>query len=130
MAFTVGNKPAPGYPQPFGTKEMVEFDHTGPASYAAFTSPTTGGEVLAANGNGLNMSGFDRVSGGVDTTGQISVAVVPYLGGYGNAMPKVILVYTSLVTATLGGQAQTAGTQVVATTNLSTFSWRLEALCV
>src|ERR1700678_3575212 len=112
MAFTTGNKPLPGYPMPIGDKLLVEFDHTGPASYTQFVSPTTGGEVLQANGSGLNFGGFDRLGGGTGTTGQISVPGVPYLGGYGNSMPKVILVYTSLVTATLGGQAQTAGTQI------------------
>ena len=130
MAFATGNKPTPGYPMPVGEKLLMEFDHTGPSSYVQFVSPTTGGEVLTANSGGLNMSGFDRVSGGTDTTGQITATIVPYLGGYGNAMPKVIIVYTSLVTATLGGQAQTAGSQIEATTNLSTFSWRMEALCV
>lgn len=128
MAFTTGSKPLPGYPRQLGAKIQQVFDRTGPASYSLYTSPSTGGDVM--NASDLAVGGFDRVGVGVDTTGQISCDVIINLGGYQNAVPSVILVYYSRVTATLGGQAQTAGTQIVAATNLSTFSWRVEANCV
>ena len=131
MAFTVGNRPLPGYPMPLGEKIQVDFDHTGPASYTQFATPATGGDVIKANGGGLNFGGFDDISSGVvDTTGQFIAYPIMNLGGYGNAVPQVIIVYYSLVTATVGGQAQTVGTQVVAATNLSTFSFRFRATMI
>ena len=131
MAFPLGNKPLPGYPMPVGDTYLAEFDHTGPASYTQFTSPATGGDVLKTPSGGINFGGFDDVSSGVvDTTGQIIAYVVPNLGGYANAVPQVIIVYYSLVTATVGGQSQTVGAQVAAATNLSTFSFRFRATCV
>jgi len=112
-----------------GTKNLYVFDHAGPSSYTQFATPATGGDVLIAQKGGLNFGGFDWMSSGViDDSGQIIAYVFPVNGGYGNAVPSVNVVYYSLVTATLGGQAQTAGTQVVATTNLSTFSWRFAAI--
>ena len=132
MAFPLGNKILPGYELPLGDKVLVSFDRTGPASYTTFVPATgLGGDILKAASGGLNRGGFDYVDGdAADTTGQIQVFPVFALGGFGNATPQVTLVYFSLVTATLGGQAQTAGTQIVATTNLSTFSWRLRAIMV
>lgn len=130
MAFTTGNQVLPGYEMSIGDKLLVAFDHTGPASYVQFVSPTTGGEVIQAASGGLNRGGFDRLQMGTDTTGQISAVVIPSLGGYGNAMPSVIVQYNSLVSATLGGQMQTAGTQIVAGTNLTTFAWRCEAVMI
>ena len=132
MAFPLGNKPLPGYPQPSGEKYQVIFDHPGPASYTQLTAGTTptGGDKISASGGGLNFGGFDKVDGGYDSTGQISASVIPLGSGYGNATPSVIVKYVSLVTATLGGQAQTAGSEIAATTNLSTFSWRMQAIAV
>ena len=130
MAVNVGNTPLPGYPMPFGEKYAMEFDHSGPSSYTQFVSPSTGGDITTAISVG--MGGFDDIdaAGGVDTTGQIACYAIKNFGGNGNAVPSVILIYYSLVTASLGGQAQTANTQIVATTNLSTFSWRLSATMV
>ena len=128
MAFTTGNQVLPGYPQPWGDKNKVFFDHTGPASYTQFTTPTTGGDVI--NAADIGQGGFDNMDGAVDTTGQIAAYPIMYLGGYGNAVPKVIIAYYALVTATLGGQSQVVGTQIAASTNLSTFSFRFDAVCV
>jgi hypothetical protein len=128
MAVPIGNTPCSSYPMPVGKKLENIFDHTGPASYTQFSTPTTGGDVL--NASDIGVGGFDRVEGSWDTTGQFSCVAINQAGGYGNALPKVILYYTALVTATVGGQAQTAGTQVASATNLSTFSFRLRAVCV
>lgn len=130
MAFKLGNQPVAGYPMPLGDKYLVEFDHTGPASYAQFVTPNTGGDVVKANGGGLNFGGFDDMDINVDTSGQIAAYPVRTLAGYGNAVPQITLIYYSLVTASVGGQNQTAGTQVVAATNLSTLSWRCQAIMV
>jgi len=128
MAFKTGNKPLPGYPMQLGDKIQQVFDHTGPSSYTQFASPTTGGDVIQAADIGVG--GFDAMEPVVDTTGQIIAYPVITLGGYGNAVPKVFIAYWSLVTATVGGQAQTLGTQVVASTDLHTFSFRFKAVCV
>jgi hypothetical protein len=131
MAIPLGNRPLPGYPMPDGDKYVSIFDHSGPASYTQFNSTTgAGGDVLKANGNGLNFGGIDGLNADVDTSGQWAVYPVNFLGGYGNSVPQVTLVWYSLVTATVGGQSQTAGTQAVAGTNLSTFSTRLAGFFV
>ena len=131
MAFTAGKKVLPGYTQAEGAKIGIVFDSTGPASYTAFTSPSTGGGSLSVQIDGLNLGGLDWLSSGVlDTTGQIIAYTYPINGGYGNSVPKFGVIYYSLVSATLGGQVQTAGAQIVTSTNLSSFSWRYRALGV
>jgi hypothetical protein len=128
MAFKTGNQTLPGYPRQVGDKIEQTFDHTGPASYTQFASPTTGGDII--NAADIGVGGFDSMQPVVDTTGQIIAYPVLTLAGYGNAVPKVYIAYWSLVTGTVGGQAQTLGTQVVATTDLHTFSFRFKATCV
>ena len=129
MAFPIGNTVLPGYTMPVGEKYELMFDHTGPTSYTQFSSPSTGGDVI--NASDLGFGGFDEVEADMaDVSGQFIAYVVPLNGGYGNAVPKVVVVWYSLVTATLGGQSQTAGAQVAASTNLSTFSLRIRARAV
>jgi hypothetical protein len=123
------NTPVAGYPQPIGDKYLEIFDHAGPSSYTQFSTPTTGGDVVKASD--LGFGGIDSLEPDmVDTTGQFVVYAVPVNGGGGNAVAKVILVWYSLVTASLGGQSQVIGTQVIAATNLSTFKVRLRATLV
>lgn len=131
MAFKVGTQILPGYEMPVGDKLLVVFDRTGPASYTSFnTSTGVGGDVLTATGP-LGRGGFDYIdSDGSDTTGQIQVTPVYPKAGSGNAVPSAVIRYFSMVTATLGGQAQTAGTEIVTGTNLSTFSFRIMAWMV
>jgi hypothetical protein len=131
MAFTLGNLVLPGYPNQVGEKMQVVFDHTGPTSYVRYVSATkAGGDVIKATGGGLNLGGFDNADDTADTTGQINAVVTMDLAGSGNAVPQITLRYFSLVTATLGGQSQTLGTEVAAGTNLSTFSFRFYAIMV
>lgn len=130
MAFNLGNTIVAGYPQPLGTKYILHVDRTGPASYTrVVTGPVpTGGDVF--NAADVGMGGFDNVDATMDTTGQFyAVGILPNAGS-GNAVPSVILKWFSAVTATVGGQAQTLGTEVAAGTNLSTFSLRVEAIMV
>lgn len=128
MAFPIGNTPLAGYPMSWGSKYENIFDHTGPASYAQFVAPSTGGDIISADS--LGMGGFDKAIGGVDTTGQILALVFNRTGGNGNASGAVTVKYWALVTATLGGQSQTINTQIAATTDLSTFSFRIQATMV
>ena len=119
----------PGYEMPFGSKKFLVFDHTGPTSYVAFVSPSTGGDVI--NAADLGEGGFDFIDSDMtDPAGQVYAQVQPINGGNGNALPSVRIVWYSLVTATIGGQAQTANTQIVAATNLSAIALRLRAMCV
>jgi hypothetical protein len=130
MAFPLGNKVLPGYPQQVGAKNQVIFDHTGPTSYVRYVTGTTpvGGDSITAIS--LGFGGFDNVDDTVDTTGQINAVVVMDLGGYNNAVPRVTIKYYATVTATLGGQSQTIGTEIAAGTNLSNFSFRFESYMV
>lgn len=131
MAFKLGISVLPGYPQPLGSKYLLMFDRTGPTSYTQFTAATgVGGDVLKATQGGLNFGGFDNVDDTFDTTGQVEAVVVMFLAGSGNAVPQVTIKYFSLVTATLGGVSQTANTEIAAGTNLSTFSFRFQAVAV
>jgi hypothetical protein len=129
MAFALGNKVLPGYLRQVGDKIEIVFDHTGPTSYTQFSTTTgLGGEVLLASS--LGVGGFDFVEVSRDTTGQISAGIALTASGTGNAVKQVSLIYVALATATMGGQSQTINTQVATATNLSTFSWRIKALCV
>lgn len=132
MAFKIGIQVLPGFPQPIGEKYQVIFDRTGPTSYVRYVTGTTpsGGDVIQATGSGLNLGGFDNLDDTADTTGQIEAVVVMDKGGNGNNVPQVTIRYFSLVTASLGGQSQTLGVEVVAGTNLSTFSFRFQAVMV
>jgi hypothetical protein len=131
MAFKLGTQMLAGYEMPVGEKLLIVCDRTGPASYTQFSATTgLGGDILIAQQGPFNRGGFDYVDDSVDTTGQIQIFPVMTKAGSGNAVPQVTLVYYSLATATFGGQAQTIGTQIVAATNLSTFSFRLRALMV
>jgi hypothetical protein len=130
MAFPLGVKVLPGYPQQVGVKNQIVFDRTGPASYVRYVTGTTptGGDIIKAIS--LGFGGFDNMDDTYDTTGQIQAAVCMDQGGNGNATPQITLKYYAAVTATLGGQSQTLGTEIAAATNLSTFSFRFECYMV
>ncbi len=119
MAFKTGNQPLPGYPQAFGKKYAMVFDHTGPSSYTQF-SAGSGGDVIKASA--LGMGGFDFAEViGLDTTGTDSVQVILTLGGSGNSVPQVTLKWFT-------SAAQT--TEQSASANLSTISVRIFAIMV
>ena len=132
MAFPLGITVLPGYPNQVGVKNQIVFDRTGPTSYVRYVTCTTptGGDTIKASGGGLNWGGFDNIDDTADDTGQISAIAVMDRGGFGNAVPQVTIRYFALVTATLGGQSQTLGTEIAAGTNLSTFSFRFECYMV
>jgi len=124
----MANTILPGYIMPLGDKYLICFDHTGPSSYAQFSSPTTGGDKI--NASDIGMGGFDTMQPVVDTTGLVIAYPVFNYGGNGNAVPSVVMQYWSLVTATIGGQSQTLGTQIAASTDLSALKFRVKAICV
>lgn len=126
------NTPLAGYPMPLGAKYLTVFDHNGPTSYTQAGIAgvvSSGGDVI--NALDIGIGGFDVFeSDMVDSTGQLYALVIATNGGSGNAVPSVRVVWYSRVTATVGGQAQTANTEVAASTNLSTFVLRCRALGV
>jgi hypothetical protein len=131
MAFNTGNTILPGYVTPLThNKYLMHFDRTGPASYTRVVTGAvpSGGDLL--NAADVGMGGFDNVDSMLDTTGQLYAQPIMLNGGYGNAVPSVILKWFSAVTATVGGQSQTLGNEVAAGTNLSTFSIRVQAIMV
>jgi hypothetical protein len=123
--FTSGIKVLPGYPLQCGDKYVVVFDFAGPVSYSRTT-----GIVINALTSGLNLSGFDWAQATEDTTNTFDAQIQFSAGGFGNAVPSLILRPVSIVTATAGGQSQTAGTEAAAGTNLSQFSFRIMAYMV
>lgn len=126
----MSNRILPGYMAPVGDKYLIHFDHDGPSSYSRVTVGTTpsGGDII--NASDLGVGGFDNLDGMTDPTGRFYVLAVPIGGGGGNAVTQVMLIWFSNVTATVGGQSQTANTEVAAGTNLSAFSVRVQAICV
>lgn len=129
----MANSILPGYVSPLThNKYLIHFDHTGPASYVqvvtGVASALTGGDQI--NALDLGMGGFDNVDCMMDPTGQFYALAIPLNGGNGNAVPSIVLRWFSAKTATIGGQAQTNGAEVVAGTNLSAFSLRVEAVMV
>jgi len=130
----VPNTIIPGYELPIGPKKIVAFDHYGPASYTQFVAAGANNDVI--NAADLGVGGFDYMDSDMaDATGQFYAFVLPGNGAAANvannnAVTQMTLIWYSRVTATVGGQAQTAGAQVVAATNLSTFGIRLRAMCV
>ena len=126
-----------GYPQPIGYSKVSVFPHLGPASYVvvapvAGTIPMPGGDTVAAGEAGLKQ--FDLVDGGISDDGcwrvdPIPVTITNPTSGVTSGIPSTTykLKWTCLVTATIGGQNQTAGSEAVAATNLSAVCVRLNA---
>lgn len=124
-----------GYPQPVGATKMGIFYHSGPASYVQTTfAPLANADTVRPAE--ADMKYFDVVSDGVDDSGQWAVEAAPlpandYSATNRNGMSAgntgFMLRWIARRTATIGGQAQTAGTEAAALTNLSTFNVRLQA---
>ena len=126
-----------GYPQPFGSSKISVFPHVGPTSYvqvvaAAGVVPSTGGDTIAASEAGLKY--FDTINDAISDDGCFSVEPIATTisnpsSGATSGIPSTTFKarWLSRVTATIGGQAQVAGTEVVAGTNLSAECVRLNA---
>jgi hypothetical protein len=104
----LGRKLAPPGDEPYGRGAWV-----GPTSYAQVVAgvPPSGGDPVSASLLGVNLITFIQFA--ASYTGNFMVIPIRL------ADNKWILKWVSLVTATVGGQAQTAFTEAVAATNLS-----------
>ena len=111
-------KPILGVSDVFGGHYYSPLDYAGSASYVQ------GGDSIGATSFGFNSS-IQTLIGGVDQSAKFLAVPRPLNSGIQTAWQ---LVWISLTTATVGGQAQTAGTEAAAGTNLSTFTARLSAI--
>lgn len=109
--------PITGVQQTFGGMYWSPLDISGSASYVQ------GGDAVSPSSFGMN-SYIWALSGGIDQAGKWRVEQRALNNGY----TQWQLVWISLTTATVGGQAQTAGTEAVAGTNLSSFTVRVAAI--
>jgi len=127
-------RPLDGFPTSFGSERAAIFPHAGPASYTqvvatAGTVPATGGDSCAGSECGLKY--FDQVAAGLTDDGAFLVIPFPRVASHPQPSGPYAtygLKWVSQVTATVGGQAQTAGAEAVAGTNLTGEVVRLIAL--
>jgi len=106
-------RPRDGYPDAWGNKRVSVFPVTGPASYAQYTAPTTGGQdvrVMPAAG----VKSVDFAVGAVSTDGvhRAEVVQIEAASYNGLTMPRMQLVLKWYVVST--------GAEVGAGVNLST----------
>lgn len=123
-------RPFDGYPDSWGAQRASVFGHAGPASYVqivsvAGTVPVTGGDTVEAVEAGLKF--FDKVDAGQSDDGAFSVRAIPVTPSQlvGGPSRTYKLQWIANFTGAFGGQAQVAGTEVIAATNLSTVLVRL-----
>ena len=131
----MSNRPFDGFPTSWGNCRVSVFGHPGPASYTQVTAtagtiPATGGDVVQAVEAGMK---YIDLLIACDETDDAAFAVeafplTPSLNVIGGPSAKFGLRWISRVTATVGGQAQTAGNEAVAATNLSGETIRLLAI--
>lgn len=123
-------RPISGFPDAWGASRASVFPHTGPASYAQITyGPAAAGNIVDVTETG--MGAFSWLSNGVTDSGNFAVIAIPTsssVGPVGTQTTTYRLRWNALRTATIGGQAQTAGAEAVATTNLSGETVRLLAV--
>jgi hypothetical protein len=97
----------------------------GAVDYSGSTSYVRGGDSIDPHAFGFPNSIITLI-GSMDQTNKFQAVGLPVQ----NSITPWQLVWISLTTATVGGQAQTAGQEAVAGTNLSAFTVRLTAIGV
>jgi hypothetical protein len=122
-----------GYPTSWGNKRTAIAPVAGPVSYVQVTAvagtvPILGGQVIAAGQFG--MKALDQVLDGVTDDGCFAVRAIPVTDSSNpNAAAATYrLQWIALVTATIGGQNQTAGSEAITATDLSAEIVRLLAI--
>lgn len=109
-----------GYADVFGKHAAWIGDHTGPASYVAYTAPATGGDVIQAATYGLRS--IDMVAPiGYSVSGNYAVRAKFATAKSGNAATSAILVWFA-VTYSTGVEVLT---EVANATSLSAETIRL-----
>ena len=127
-------RPFDGSPDSWGATKTSRLPHAGPASYVVVTvgvapACATGGDTLEAVSAGMKW--LDYVIGGITDTGHYRVDAIPkHQSGatQGQQSTSYTLKWTSLVTASLGGQSQVVNTEAIVGTDLSAEIVRLLAI--
>lgn len=126
-------RPLDGYPDSWGSKRSSAWGHVGPASYVQVvvtpgTIPVVGGDTVQAVEGGLKY--FDKLYGGTTPDGAFTVSAIPITAPTTVGAPSATmrLKWVANFTAAFGGQNQTAGSEVVAGTNLSSETVLLDAI--
>lgn len=118
-------RPLDGYPTSWGSSRASVFPHAGPAAYVVVTVgvppvPATGGDEIEAVEAGFKL--FDFLVGGVTDSGQFRVDPIPVNQSGtspGQQSTTYRLKWTALVTASIGGESQTANAEAAVDTDLS-----------
>lgn len=117
----MANRPMFGYPTSFGNVRASLFPHKGPTAYAVlvYGPPVTGGDQVQATEGGLKI--LDMVHPALTDSGNFEVQPIPSQPSTnpGSSSVSWTLKWEAQRTATIGGQAQTAGTEAVVGTNLT-----------
>jgi hypothetical protein len=131
-------RPIDGYPTSWGSNRVAVFGHAGPASYTQVTALagtvpiSAGGDTVQAVEAGMKYLDFlvalDESDDGAFTVEAIPNSVTSLTGAPGTPNKSFHLRWISRVTALVGGQNQTAGSEAVAATNLSGETIRLLAV--
>lgn len=80
------SRPLPGFPDSFGSHRASVFPVTGPASYAQYTAPTTGGQNVQVSGPG-GVKDVEFALGAVSTNGLYRAEVVQVESSTLNGVP-------------------------------------------
>lgn len=133
-----GRRPLADYPSSVGAQLHAVFPHVGPTSYTRVTAvpgtiPAVGGDRVLAAEAGLKQ--FDWLDNGVSddncwTVTGFQLSVSNPASGVLSGIPKTSygLKWVCNVTAVIGGQAQVAGTEAAAGTNLSGICVRIAGI--
>jgi hypothetical protein len=123
-------RPFNDYPTSWGSSRASIWGTVGPASYTRITvgdAPVANGQVVQAVSFGMKF--LDFVVGGLSDDARWLVVAVPQKPTVGANQSASATTYTlkwiSQVTATVGGQAQTAGVEAANSTDLSSTTVRL-----
>lgn len=128
-------RPFGNSPDAWGAHKIAHFPHQGPTSYAQIVvgTPVTGGDTVQALEGGLKDLIF--LDGGDSDDGRFGIEAIPVTSSQTTTASSSLsgipsktykLRWIAKFTGAFGGQAQTAGTEVVAGTNLSTVFIRLQ----
>ena len=80
------SRPVEGYPDSWGAKRATIFPVTGPASYATYTAPSTGGQDVQVSGPG-GVKQADWAQGSVSLSGLYRAEVVQIEASTLNGVP-------------------------------------------
>jgi hypothetical protein len=121
------NQPLPGYPQPWGDKIHMVWDHYGPTSYVAYSASTGVGDII--NASDLGFGGLEFVNHAIwnsySNSGNYIVQAMLTKASdapNGGAATRVTIQWFTVASGAFSAKS----TEVTAATNLSAEYVRLE----